>query len=115
MIEVVTPACLGCGDTAVFIMTEAELTYYRAGEPVQRIFPHWPPEDRERLISGTCPSCWEEMWAEKEEEDDRPDEDEWTDEDLDELFLPYGYYLLLDPESDDPSYESDYYVDRDCD
>ena len=105
MIEVVTPACLGCGDTAVFVMTAEQHARYRAGEHVQRIFPHWSPEDREMLISGTCPSCWEEMWAEEEE---------WTDEDLDDLFEPYGY-SLLDPESDDPSYSSDYYVDQDCD
>lgn len=96
MIEVVTPACLGCDDTAVFVMTEEEHARYRAGEHVQRIFPHWSPEDRERLISGTCPSCWEEMWAEEEEED-YDDWDEFDD--------------VLMPESDFFEYERDWYVD----
>lgn len=99
MNEVVTPACLGCGDTAVFVMTVEQHVRYRAGEHVQRIFPHWSPEDRERLISGTCPSCWEEMWAEEEEDD-------WEDE---EAF--YTAMELLDPESSFPEYEPDWYVD----
>ena len=93
MIQVVTPACLGCGDTAVFVMTVEQQARYRAGEHVQRIFPTWSPEDRERLISGTCPDCWEEMWAEEEDED----WDEFDD--------------VLEPESDFFNYERDWYVD----
>jgi hypothetical protein len=103
MIEVVTPACLGCDDTVVFVMTEEEHARYRAGEHVQRIFPHWSAKDRERLISGTCPTCWEEMWAEEEEDE----EDDWYPEDEDWELTP----SLLDPESDDFTYERDWYVD----
>jgi hypothetical protein len=91
MIQVTTSACLGCGDTSVFAMTEEQLARYRAGEHVQRIFPGWSPEDRERLISGTCPSCWEEMWDE---------EDDWDEFDD-----------VLEPESNFPEYEPDWYVD----
>lgn len=98
MIEVVTPACLGCDDTAVFVMTVEQHTRYRAGEHVQHIFPHWSPEDRERLISGTCPSCWEDMWAEED--------DDWEDEEA-----LYTALELLDPESNFPEYERDWYVD----
>ena len=99
MIEVVTPACLGCDDTTVFVMTEEEHARYRAGEHVQRIFPHWSPEDRERLISGTCPICWEEMWAEEEENDWQDNEDFYTS------------LELLEPESSFFEYEPDWYVD----
>lgn len=99
MIEVVTPTCVGCGDRAVFTMTEAELSRYHAGEHVQRIFPHWSPEDRERLISGTCSDCWKAMWAEAEDWVEDPDND--------------PEYSVLDPESDFPEYDPDYYVDCD--
>jgi len=104
MIEVVTPACLGCDDTAVFVMTDEEHLRYCAGEHVQRIFPHWSAEDRERLISGTCPTCWEEMWAEEEEED-------WVEDPDDDWFDSAGEYTVLDPESVFPEYEPDWYVD----
>lgn len=101
----VVTTCLGCNEQRTFYLPAAQHDLWTSGAHLQDVFPDWEPEDREQLISGTCPSCWEEMWAEEEE---------WTDEDLDDLFEPYGY-SLLDPESDDPSYSSDYYVDQDCD
>ena len=101
--EVETPACLGCGQSTWFTVTEDEFTRIQAGEHIQRVLPHFSAEDREMLISGTCPDCWEEMFAEDEDE-------EWADDDLDDLFKPFGY-SLLDPESDDPTYDRDWYVD----
>lgn len=96
MMEVETLPCLGCGQTTFFSMTQAQYNAWRRGEHVQLIFPEWSPEDRELLISGTCPSCWEEMWAEEDEED----YDSWE-------MTP----ALLDPESGDFTYERDWYVD----
>ena len=39
--------------------------YY--GVPVQEALPHWSPEMRETLISGTHPACWKEMFGENSE------------------------------------------------
>lgn len=90
-VEVATPACLGCGDWKIVVMTQDQLQRWRKGEPLQDVFPDWSPEDRQRLISGTCPSCWEEMWAEEEED--------WVeDPDNDPLYAPLEY-------------ERDWYVD----
>lgn len=97
--EFQSPACDGCGDWVTFTATVEQFARWKQGGHVQLIFPDWSPEDRERLISGTCPSCWEEMWAEEEE-------DEWEDE---EAF--YTTMELLDPESSFPEYEPDWYVD----
>lgn len=80
-------------------MTDEQYHAWKGGVHVQNIFPSWPPEDREMLISGTCPSCWEEMWAEEEEEDVYDDE-------VNEIF-----FGDLDPFSDFPEYERDWYVD----
>lgn len=99
MLEVETPACLGCGQSTWFSMSQAQYNAWKQGEHVQLIFPDWSPEDREMLISGTCPDCWEEMWAEMEDDD-------WEDE---EAF--YTAMELLDPESSFPEYEPDWYVD----
>lgn len=101
MLEVQTQPCSGCGQTAFFSMTQEQYNAWKQGEHVQSIFPDWSPDDREMLISGTCPPCWAEMWTEEED---------WEDKE--------SYYTamsLLDPESSYPEYHSDYYVDRDCD
>jgi len=44
------PTCLFCG--------EGE------GEFVQNVFPEMSPEDRELLISGTHPACWDRYMGE---------------------------------------------------
>ncbi len=102
MIEIQTKPCLGCGLTAWFTMTEEQQRFLQQGVHVQTVFPNWSPEDREMLISGTCPDCWEEMWAEEEDEDWYPETDEGINE------IPIGD---LDPFSDFPEYERDWYVD----
>jgi hypothetical protein len=33
-----------------------------AGELVQRVWPHMTPDDRELLITGTHPACWEKIF-----------------------------------------------------
>lgn len=91
-----TIPCLHCGESATFAMTEEQFNRFKSGEHVQNIFPDWSPEDREMLISGTCPAGWEEMWAEDEDED----YDDWE-------MTPN----LLEPESGDFTYERDWYVD----
>lgn len=37
---------------------------WERGAHVQDAFPRLPPEDREILISGTCPKCWNEIFGE---------------------------------------------------
>ena len=102
MVEVSTPPCLGCGTHATFTMTKEQFDQYQAGEHVQRIFPDWSEDDREMLISGTCPTCWEDIFPEE-------DEEEWYPED--EEFFGWATPSLLDPESGDLTYEKDWYVD----
>jgi len=104
MVVVYTDPCLGCGASATFVMTEEQFFRYQSGEPVQHVFPNWSDDDREMLVSGTCPTCFEETFPEEEEdywdEDWFPEEDSWG-------LTP----SLLDPESDDFTYERDWYVD----
>ena len=97
MMEIETLPCPGCGESTWFTVTDEQFARIEAGEHIQRVLPHFSAEDREMLISGTCPDCWEEMYAEDEEE-------EWTDDDLDDLFEPFGYDPL------EPDYR-DWYVD----
>jgi len=92
MYTVHTIPCVGCGTTATFTMTEEQFNRFESDEHVQNIFPDWSAEDRELLVSGTCPDCWDEMYGEDEDGDD-----EWEDDD-------FGY----DPLNED---YQDWYVD----
>ena len=100
MFNVHTAPCLGCGASATFVMTGAQFFRYQSGEHVQHVFPDWSDDDREMLISGTCPTCFEEMFP--EEEEDYWDED-WFPED--------DSTYAIDPESDLYEYSRDWYVE----
>jgi predicted metal-binding protein len=67
---VVTVACMGGCDKPheVHVDTSAYLAY-KAGELAQRAFPTMSADQRELLISGTCGTCWNEMFPPEEEED----------------------------------------------
>lgn len=56
-------ACPFCG--AVH-MIEVNLTDYwdwEDGKLAQDAFPYLTPDEREMLISGICPECWDSMFA----------------------------------------------------
>jgi hypothetical protein len=54
----VTKTCLFCGKVHRFELDAERVAQWRAGAFVQRCFPEMKPEDRETLISGSCPPCF---------------------------------------------------------
>jgi hypothetical protein len=60
--------CYSCGKAQEVIVADADLRKFRAGEYAQNCFPYLSAAAREFLISGICEKCWEEMFAETEEE-----------------------------------------------
>ena len=61
-LEVVTE-CVFCQQNAIVIVNENEYNKWQDGELVQRAFPSMNKHEREMLISGTHPHCWDEMFA----------------------------------------------------
>lgn len=59
-----TPACIGCGHTTQLTLLRSEVDMYRKGAYVQDAFPHMPADEREMIISGTHPTCWDRMFGE---------------------------------------------------
>ena len=56
-------ACPFCGAAH---MIEVNLTDYwdwKDGKLAQDAFPYLTPDEREMLISGICPKCWDSMFA----------------------------------------------------
>lgn len=60
--------CLACKEEHAVAMRldewRAGRSAWERGAHIQDAFPRLPPEDREILISGTCPKCWNEIFGE---------------------------------------------------
>lgn len=62
--------CPMCGKETVFMVTDEQYQKYIDGkENVQRIFPELSCEEREMLITGICPDCWNKIFPKNDEEE----------------------------------------------
>lgn len=62
--------CTLCGEVTTLMVAEADIDEYLFSDNrrhVQDIFPYLSAEERELLISYTCPKCWKEMFSAFEE------------------------------------------------
>jgi hypothetical protein len=57
--------CPRCAGTKVLVVKATDHRRWQKGEFVQKAFPYLSTDDRERLISGTCPTCWDELFPEE--------------------------------------------------
>lgn len=56
--------CLICDEIHEIRMTASDyLSWKVMGNYVQEVFPHLSASAREIAISGTCPECWDRMYA----------------------------------------------------
>lgn len=55
--------CPFCGKTNVLSLPLEGFLEWRAGALVQDAFPDLSADEREQLISGMCPNCWEKMFG----------------------------------------------------
>lgn len=69
LVTVETKRCQHCGDTGVMAVSKDGLALRQAGAYVQDAFPELSAPEREQLISGTHPECWDEMFGLVEIED----------------------------------------------
>lgn len=81
--------CPICHELHQVEVSEADYNTWSDGTLVQDAFPYLSAEEREILVSGICPDCWDSMFSDEEEESDEdyePDYDECG-------FNPYmGWY-----------------------
>jgi hypothetical protein len=68
IVEVVTNPCVVCKESSLVPVVEADyLRWQVEGMLVQQAFPEMPVDQRELLVTGTHPKCWDAMWAEGDE------------------------------------------------
>ena len=64
-ITIVT-ACPFCGHANEVEVNEMDYFDWQDGELAQNAFPYLSADEREMLISGICPKCWDEMFGGEE-------------------------------------------------
>lgn len=56
--------CPFCGQTHIVTVEEMDYLFWEATDtPVQKVFPYLSADEREMLISGICPTCWEKTFG----------------------------------------------------
>lgn len=87
----ITIRCNGCKILRSVPGTEQQVYDWQTRKQlVQNVFPNVDKELREMLISGTCPDCWNKLWAEPE------DEPELTPEQEEQELRQAGYHKCPD-------------------
>jgi len=91
MIVQVDCTCPICNKTTPVFVDEKDYFDWKDGALAQNVFWYLDANEREMLISGICPECWENMFGSSEdEEEDEDDPDYDYDYDYDEVgFNPY--------------------------
>lgn len=56
--------CICCGTKKVYHLRLDRVLAWRSGMLIQDAFPELSAEDREFLISGLCPKCWNNLFKE---------------------------------------------------
>jgi len=66
-----TIPCRDCGQSAIITVLAEQLFQYNQGAEMRNAFPTLSAAERERLLSGYCEPCWDELFpATGEDEDD---------------------------------------------
>lgn len=65
-VTVSTPICFVCGEKSFIKVRRSDLERYKNGDLIQHAFPEMLPQDREMLISGTHPDCFDQLFPEED-------------------------------------------------
>lgn len=68
LVHVQTRRCVHCGKTGEVVMPRQAFERFEAGEHVQAAWPQGSAGEREQLINGTHPDCFEAMFPPDEED-----------------------------------------------
>jgi len=60
--------CRECGNQTSLTLSTSAINRWIDGEYVQNVFSDLDAATRELLVSGTCGTCWDEMWGLEEDE-----------------------------------------------
>ena len=85
MMMLVKTTCPFCHCDTYLQVDAEEYARWQAGELIQVAMPDLDADEREMLISGICPICWNDMFSDEDEDEDYFPEPG----DLEDGFNPY--------------------------
>jgi len=66
-VVIVHNLCVHCGKADMYQITLAEwIAWQVKGQYIQSVFPHKTADEREFMLNGTHPKCFEEMFYEQD-------------------------------------------------
>ena len=68
-IEVKTKTCCVCDKFEVLTLNRSAVESWQEGEYIQNAFPDMSDNERELLISGTHPTCWDKLFPREEDDE----------------------------------------------
>lgn len=83
--------CPFCGKAQFIAVNEADYWDWQDGELAQNAFPYLSADQREAIISGICPDCWESMFGGYNDEED---EEEEPQDSLDEVLTQFAMDVM---------------------
>lgn len=60
----VETVCPFCGSREIIAVNDEDYYDWMHGKRVQHAFPYLNANQRERLVTGICDKCWDDMWGE---------------------------------------------------
>lgn len=66
----IVTTCPFCGHANEVEVNEIDYLDWDDGLLVQDAFPYLSADEREMLITGICPTCWDKMFGGEDEDDD---------------------------------------------
>lgn len=63
LVAVQTSACINCGENSIINVPVEAWDRFSNGESIQSAWPYSTPQEREYLLTGTHPECWEEIFS----------------------------------------------------
>lgn len=64
-----TPPCPVCDKRSTVLLDNEAVKRWKGGAFIQQVFPTMTPGEREVLISGTHPECWNSMFEDEDEDE----------------------------------------------
>ena len=64
---IIEAECRMCGKQFHLKAEKEDIQKWMNGMNIQDALPYMPAEERELLISGTCPECWNKMFGGEEQ------------------------------------------------
>lgn len=55
--------CPVCGKTEIVVAPFEGYTAWNSGVPIQEALPCLSADERELLLSGICPTCWDKLFG----------------------------------------------------